>query len=318
MVAVPLARRRVQARIGGFPRTGQHRHRMGIDDAGEFVSHHLVQMAQKAEPGHVGSGVDLILVRDLCRRLIQGGHRADGPFHLVRGGFAYPVGRADEPDAQCLGQEQLVAGAAGIVGRHPARVHKARHRKAVLHAGVGDGMPAREAAPRFGDLFGPAAQDLAQNVQVHALRKANEVQRRLHFAAHGVDIAQGVGSSDLPEGIGVVHHGWEKVHRLHEGQLIGDAVNGGVILAVVADQKVRILFAARQLFEDAAQHPRAELGRAAAARAEHDLFRSCHYARSPSENRVRTLRTRKRSHKSLCVSSPNARRAASSAWLRTA
>ena len=57
----------VQAGICGLPRTGQHRHRMGINDAGELLPHHLVQMAQEAEPGHIRGGVHLVPACDLCR-----------------------------------------------------------------------------------------------------------------------------------------------------------------------------------------------------------------------------------------------------------
>ena len=47
-------------------------------------------------------------------------------------------------------------------------------------------------------------------------------------------------------------HGWEKVHRLHEGQLIGDAVNGGVYFQTAH----RPLTAGGGLYE--AVHPLAE------------------------------------------------------------
>ena len=249
-----------------------------------------MQVAEEAEARHIRCGVDLILPRDLCRRFVQRRHGADGGFHLFRRGFAHTVGRADEPDAQRLGQDKPIAGAAGVVGGQAVRVHKTRHREAVFDAGVRDGVSAREDAPRFGHLFGTAAQDLAQDVQVHALREADQIQGRLHLAAHRIDIAEGVGCGDLPKGIGVIDHGRKKIHRLHQCKVIGDAVDRRVVLAVIADQQVWVPLAARKLFQNAAQHPRAEFGGAAAACTEHDLF-FAHSARSPLAKCVRTLCT---------------------------
>ena len=114
-------------------------------------------------------------------------------------------------------------------------------------------MPARKASARFGHLLGSAAQNFAQNVQIHALREADKVQCSLHLASHGIDITQGIGSGDLPEGIGVVHHRRKKVHRLHQRNIICYAVHGGIIPAVVAHQQVRVFFPARQFFQNTAQ-----------------------------------------------------------------
>ena len=141
-------------------------------------------------------------------------------------------------------------------------------------------MPARKASTRFGHLLGSAAQNFAQNVQIHTLRKADQIQRSFYLASHGIDITQGIGSSDLPEGIGVVHHWRKKVHRLHQRNIICYAVHGGIIPAVVAHQQVRVFFSARQFFQNAAQHTCSQLCSASAAGAEHDLAFFAH-ARSP-------------------------------------
>ena len=126
-------------------------------------------------------------------------------------------------------------------------------------------MPSREDAPRFGHLFRAAAQDLAEDVQVHALREADKVQRGLHLAAHSVDVAEGVRRCDLPEGVGVVHHRREKVQGLHHRHLVRQLIHGGVILAVVADEQRRVLVKLRQPFQHPAQNAGAQLGGAAAA-----------------------------------------------------
>ena len=238
-------------------------------------------MAQEAEPGHIRGGVHLVPACDLCRRFVQGGHGTDGGFHLFRSGFAHPVGGTDQPHAKRLGQKKLVARAAGIVGRQAVRVYQTSHRQAVLHAGIGNGVPTRQRAPGFGHLFGTAAQDLPQHVQIHALGEADEIQCRFDLTAHGVDIAQGIGRGNLPEGIGVIDHRREEIHRLHQSNVLGNAVDGSIVPAVVANQKVGVFFAPGQLFQNAAQYPGPQLGGASAAGAENNGALFCHFMHAP-------------------------------------
>ena len=167
------------------------------------------------------------------------------------------------------------------------RVYKPRHGQTVFHAAVCDGVPARQNTAGFRYFFGTAAQDLAQDVQIHAFRETNEIQSCFHLAAHGVDIAQRVGRRDLPEGIGVIHHRRKKVHGLHERHVFRDAVDGCIIPAVIPHQKVRVFLTPGQLFQNMAQHACSKLCRAAASGAEHDFFFFVH-ARSPSLKCVRT------------------------------
>ena len=56
MVAVALPGGGVQKRIGCFLGTRQHWHGICMDDAGKFAAHHFMQMAEKAEAGHIRSG----------------------------------------------------------------------------------------------------------------------------------------------------------------------------------------------------------------------------------------------------------------------
>ena len=231
--------------------------------------------------------MDAVFAADLCRRFVQSGHGANGGFHLLRGGFAHTVCRAQQPHTQSLGQYQLVARHTGVVRVHPVWVNKAGHGKAVFYPVVRDGMPACKAAAGFCHLFSTAAQNLAQHIQVHILREADQIQCGLHLAAHGVDIAQGVCGSDLPKGIGVVHHRRKKVHSLHQCNVVRNAVDCGIIPAVVADQKIRVFFAPGQLFQNTAQHPRTQLCGAAAPGTEYDLIFLAH-ARSSSSKCVST------------------------------
>jgi hypothetical protein len=61
-----------------------------------------------------------------------------------------------------------------------------------------------------------------------------------HLAAHGVDIAHGVGRGDRAVGPGVIHHRREEVGGLDQGALIVQAEDGGVIRLAQPHQHVGI------------------------------------------------------------------------------
>ena len=66
-------------------------------------------------------------------------------------------------------------------------------------------------------------------------------------------------TGDLTEEVRVVHNGGEKVDRFDDSDLIGDAVNGSVVAAVIADQKRRIRHV-RQICKNFRQGTRPQLG----------------------------------------------------------
>ena len=318
MVSVALTGGGIKAVVSGLPRTRKDRHSAAVDTAGQPPAHHLVEVAEEAEPGHIRGRVNIIASTYLGGRLVQGRHGGHGGVHGAGGSFAHAVGRADEAHPQRLGEDELVAGLSRIIGSEAAGVHETGDRQAVLHASVGDGVASREDAPRLGHFFCAAAQDLTEDVQIHALREADEIQCSLHLAAHSVNVAESVCRRDLAEGVGVIHHRREEVHRLHQRDVVGDAVDSRIVPAVVANEKVGVFLTPGQLFQNMAQHSRAELGGTAAARAEDDFVLFCHQALSSSSKCVKYPVTSYFSFKMASVCSPAARRAASSAWLRTA
>ena len=96
----------------------------------------------------------------------------------------------------------------------------------------------------------------------HLLRYTEQVKRELWFAAHGVNVRQGVGGRNLAKQKRIVRNGWKKVHGLHQRKLVRQPVNRGVIAFVKAHQQIRIavdLYAVEQL----CQNTGADLGAAA-------------------------------------------------------
>ena len=100
MVAVALSGSGIQKIICRFFGSRQNRHHPCINDTGKLSAHHLVQMAQKAETGHIGCRVDRILSADLGSVFVQRCHGRNGTGHIFRCRFAHTVCRADQAHAQ--------------------------------------------------------------------------------------------------------------------------------------------------------------------------------------------------------------------------
>ena len=134
---------------------------------------------------------------------------------------------------------------------------EARHRQAVLGLLVQNAVAAGDECSGLVDLVIAAPQQLVDSVLRHIRRNRHDVQAQLGLAAHGVHVAEGVGGSNLAEQIGVVGNGREEIHRLHQGQVLGDLIDRGVIALVKAHQQVGIavyLDAVQQLGQNTGAH----------------------------------------------------------------
>ena len=238
---------------------------MGPDVQGAAAAlGHLEAVAQQGEAGHIGAAVHRVVHQHIPGCLVQGGHLPVDAlqhrrFHQLRLG-----GGGDDPHAQRLCEQQHVAGSGAAVGEHLIRVDKARHRQAVDGLGPVDGMPAGDDRPRLVGLGVAAPQDLVYRVLVHGFGQAHDVQRGAGLAAHGVHVAQGIGRRDLAEEIWVIHDGREKVRGLHQGHLVGDYIDAGIVAFVVAHDEPGVVVGFKAL-QHAGQRARAHLGPAARA-----------------------------------------------------
>ena len=138
------------------------------------------------------------------------------------------------------------------------------HGQTVFDRPVMDGMAAREETACFLYLFRPAAQDVPENAKVLFFRKGDDIERRQYPAAHGVDIAQGIGCANLAEHVRVRHHRREKVYGLDEGQVIPQADHCRIIRPIKPDEQILAL-PARKVPEKRPQIARPYFGIAAAA-----------------------------------------------------
>jgi hypothetical protein len=113
---------------------------------------------------------------------------------------------------------------------------------------------------RLGNFVGTATKDFLQDPAIQVGRKGYEIDGEQHVTAHGVYIGHGVGRSDGPEVIRIVHHGREKIGRRHDGLCLAYAVYGSIICPIQSYQEIGMVLRFEE-FTEWLQHVR-QFGRA--------------------------------------------------------
>ena len=273
----------------GFQRAGERLDASVVNLDGDLASErHLARVADQAEAGDVGyrvhrtarsQGHGLRSLTVAARTLPSAVLLGEAHHHLAR----LPVERfhglnrrrdaflrrlplfergRDDAGAEALGQDQGVAGLGARVGQHARRVYGSGDGIAELDLLVGNAVPADHGATGLLHLRKTAEQYLLQRFNVALRGVRHNRERRERLAAHGVNVAQGVGRRDLAEGVRIVDDGREEVHRLHQRQGGAETIHSGVVGLVEADQHV-FIFSLRQLAEHGVQNLWTELGRSA-------------------------------------------------------
>ena len=124
---------------------------------------------------------------------------------------------------------------------------KAGHSQTVDRFRTVDGVASGDDGTGLVGFVVAAAQQLLHHVLGHGLRQAQNVQRQLRLAAHGVDVADGVGRSDLSVEERIIHDGREEIGGLHQRRVFVQIVDAGVIGAVVAHQQPGVAVGAEAL-----------------------------------------------------------------------
>ena len=109
-----------------------------------------------------------------------------------------------------------------------------------------------------------AAQNGLYRPVRHGLGHTQQVERGFGLAAHGVNVGQCIRRRDLAEQIGVIRNGREKVHGLHDGERVRNAVDRRVIAFVEPDEQIGVA-ADGQSIQQSRERARADLGPAARA-----------------------------------------------------
>ena len=81
-------------------------------------------------------------------------------------------------------------------------------------------MAAGEGATGFGDLVGPAPENLVDGIERKKIGgHRDDIHRGDGLAAHGINVGERVGGRDLPEKVRVVHDGREEVEGLDKSEI---------------------------------------------------------------------------------------------------
>ncbi len=269
--AEALPRSRSRATRGGGDPLGDQLQALGVlRDGVEPEPHphvaplgHAEGVAGEAEPGDVGAGVRVELQHRLAGDPVERRHPGDRAPEELFGDQATPVSGDDDAGADGLREDQMVSGPCSGVRHDPLRVDDAGDRQAVLELVVTHRVAAHERRPRLLDLTESAVQDPAERALVDAARReVAEVHGGQRPAAHGVDVGEGVGGGDLAVEIRIVHDRRDVVDGLHEGEVVRQTIDSGVVAGLEADEQVGIgLGLAREILDDVAQVHRTELGR---------------------------------------------------------
>src|SRR5437764_1298562 len=94
------------------------------------------------------------------------------------------------------------------------RIDEARHRVAKLNIVIANRVAANDGAICFHHLRKPAANDGFQNLRIPLVGETHNRERGNRLAAHGVNIAQGIGCRNLSKGRRVINDGGKEIDRL--------------------------------------------------------------------------------------------------------
>ena len=112
--------------------------------------------------------------------------------------------------------------------------------QAVFRLIVLNGVAPGNDAARLHSLLVAALQNFPDGLLRETAGDAQQVHRHGRPSPHGIHVAEGVGRSDLPKPEGVIHNGGEEIHGMNGGDLVGNAVNTGVVAGVKAHQQVGV------------------------------------------------------------------------------
>ena len=102
-------------------------------------------------------------------------------------------------------------------------------------------MPANQDNPGLVHLVHTAPKDIREHGKFHGgIGKTNDIKSRDGSAAHGVNIAQGVGHGYPAELIGIVDDWREEINRLHDCQVFGKLIYAGILGALHTGNEIGI------------------------------------------------------------------------------
>ena len=186
-----------------------------------------------------------------------------------------PFRASTRPVPSGLVRKTASPGRAPLLTQIAVGMDRADDREAVLRLGVADRVPAGEDRAGRANLLVGSREHGADELGRKLLGKGRDREREQRRAAHGEDVVERVRRRDPAEERRVVDERREEVDREDERALVVEAIDGGVVRRVEADEEV---FGLRrdEALEQLLEPRRGVLRRAAAADREARQARRLH------------------------------------------
>ncbi len=249
---------------------GQQRNAVELDAGADAArAQQRSEMAGEPEAGDVGAGAGGDGSDDAARSRIRSTHRRDGRFDPVAARFAEHVGAPEDPRAERLREDQLIAGReAGLAQQRVAARSVAPDGEADAELGAGHGMAADE-RDAVDSERGPRAGENLEQCLLAAIGRGigNGDHREREARRDGLrpEIARGVDGGDAADEPRVVGERANRVDARHDDGAIRRR-DGGHVIGFGEAEDDGIVARDAEPRERARERRRADLRGAAAAR----------------------------------------------------
>ncbi len=198
-------------------------------------------MAEQAKAGDVGHGFHPWDVRKGCASDVHLAHDVPRQPLVLRLQQRFFLGGGQNADPQRFGQEQFAPGFGGAVFLHSRGRHNAGDRQAKNRLRGVNGVAPGQRNPRLLAGKASALDHLPGDLwRQRGDRPAEDRNRHDRLAAHGKDIANGVGGGDAAKVEGIIHDRHKEIGRADDAGPVAEIVHRRVIPRLIAYQQVRI------------------------------------------------------------------------------
>ena len=212
-------------------------------------------MTQQAKAGDIGHGMDIRTGAQLGADIVQPGGTGDHFRVAGRGQGALFHGGGQKSGAQALAQDQHIAGPGADIALNIDDIHHADRRQAINGFQRIDGMAARDGYAGLLADGGTARHDPLDGVGGNLVDgHADDRQGQNRTSADRINIGERIGRRDAAEIERIIDHGHKEIRRRHHRTGLVNAIDGGVVTGIIADQQIGIRIGLGQGGKQLPQH----------------------------------------------------------------
>jgi len=203
---------------------------------GDFAS-----VPEQAETGDVGDGLELAIQRKLSSLVVETLHPGTDFAHFFFCGQAFFEGGGGDAEAQRFAEEEMISRFGAALGQDFIGFGDSDGHQSKFRFVVGNGVPAGDDHASLPAFFSRTADDCLGNFLGQVGREGGDIESQEGFCAHGVNIGETVGGGNGSVIVGVVHHRGEEVGGDHQGMVLVQLPDSGVVSRIQPDQKLGII-----------------------------------------------------------------------------